>query len=102
MINKKAFALAGAVIGLGGVFYLLDRAKGRFRDQVINDSIAAKETDIDFEFDLNELGELPPVLIEAQRLDRRRVLGSRNPVAPLNGRRNPNNNKSGYFNRGAR
>lgn len=102
MINRKAFALAGAVIGLGGVFYMFDRAKNRLRDQLLNESIAANEPDIDFEFDLNELGELPPVLTDSQRLDRRSVAGSRTRVAPISGSRNPNNNKNGYFNRGAR
>jgi hypothetical protein len=102
MINKKAFALAGAVIGLGGLLFLFDRAQSRLRDQVIDDSLAGGDPGLDFEFDLNELDELPEVATNAQRFDRGNTPGTRNRIAPLNGNRNPINNKNGYFNRGSR
>lgn len=99
---RKALALAGAAIGLGGLYLIVDRAKKRLGEDIISDSISTPEVDAETEneFDLSQLGELSPAISDSVRLDRVIGFGSDH-QRPQSSAHTPVN-KNGYFNRGSR
>lgn len=99
-MNRKAFALAGLAIGIGGVLLALGRMKQGLSEQILDESIPS-ENDVEFELDLSELDEIPAGSVNDKRLDwtgnasQAEVVNERVNVRPING-------NNGYYNRGNR